>query len=193
MLSFLYKFVRNDCISCDINLGALLKLEGLSNTTSREKVKELFPENTIKFVDMKIGDIECIVMFRSENGAVESMKEIQTEENTLKLGDSIVKYSILDGEEEQNEWVRISQFMNDSFNKNKDKKRGFKGGRGGGRKRDWGSKREFGNRGRGARKFQGSDEKVSLGKRRSSEKNTTTADSEQPQPKHTRIANSDED
>ena len=162
-------------------LGALLKLEGFPNTTRREKVKAIFPEKSIRFIDMEIGDISCVVMFLAENGTTDSMKDIQTEDNTLKFDDTIIKYTILDGETEQNEWVRLSQSINDNINKNKKKKNSKRGGR----------------RGRDSRKFQswrdGKDDRVHLGKRKSHEDNVTTDDTEQSQSKHIRMADSDED
>ena len=186
---FIYNLSGTICLRV-CSIGALLKLEGFPNTTKREEVKKLFPENTVKFIDMNMGDVACVVMFCASNGAVDSLKEIQTEESTLKFDESIVNYKLLDGEEEQNEWVRLSQFINDKFTKNKKRDRSFKGGQGA---------RRGGKRGRDSRKFQGKRfgkfERVPLGKRKIHEDTSSTKTDEtvQPKMKHIRLVGSDED
>ncbi|KAI6650916.1 Lupus La protein-like [Oopsacas minuta] len=165
--------------------GALLKLEGLPNTTRRENIKDHFGRDKVRFVDMKIGDEDCVVMFNAENGAVDA---IGSEEDTIKFGESMIKYKILDGEDEQKDWVRICQCISSMGKRQK------MGGlsRGGGRGK-WGgrSNRGGGRRGRGGfRSFQKKtgeedDEKVALGKRSRNE--------DEPKAKHTRMAGSDED
>ena len=136
-------------------------------------------------------------MFNVENGAVDSVKEIETEDKTLKIEESVVTYKVIEGEDSQTEWLRLCLLIGE-MGKNKSKKstrgsgRGFRGKRGSGRGRKGNWKPADRKRGDGGgekveleKSSKEEDcEKVVLGKRSNEEE-------EQPKAKHVRMTDSD--
>ena len=126
-------------------------------------------------------------MFNVENGAADSLKEVGTEEKTLKIGESAVTYKTIEGDDAKAEWLRLCMLISEMVKgKSKQSSRGSKrGGRGGRGKRGFGRGRRDNWKPAGKNRDSGEVEEVSLGKR--------SREEEQPTAKHIRMANSDED
>ena len=125
-------------------------------------------------------------MFKAENGAADSVKEIGTEENTLKIEESVVTCKVIEGDDSKAEWLRLCLLIGEMAKykarpSSRGSKRGARGKRGfgRGRKGNWKSA----DRNQASGDVDG--DKVELGKR--------SREEEQPKAKHVRIADSDED
>ena len=179
------------------HIGALVKLEGLSDIKEHKEIKETFGEEDkqfIDFIELNPDNTECTLMFKTENGAVDAVGRLKTEEGMLKMGEKEVKFTLLEGEDGEKEWLRLVQVSNDVFGKMNSQSRR---GRGRGRGRGMLGRRS----GRG--KFDRNSRRGNLGKRRGRDrqndeddnpvKNSDKSQSDLPEAKHTRLAGSDED
>ena len=166
-----------------------MKLKGVTSFERFSHLKDFFGEDKqfIDFIHIESDITECSLMFKTENGAVDAVEKLKTEEGKMKLGENEVLYTLLEGEEGEKEWLRLVEMSDKVFH------------RGPGARRDRG--RSFGrgsSRGRG--KFDRGGRRGNLGKRRYRDRrdkddgsdSVKNDQSDTSQAKHTRLADSDE-
>lgn len=118
--------------------GRVLYICGLPENVTREELKSEFSSHaTVAWIDFNKGDSQAWIRFREDTPAGEVVEKIkQAKGGLLKFNDSELTHRVLEGEEEEQYWVKVVKAKQESFNKRHKSNRGrgkshFK--RGGGR------------------------------------------------------------
>eukprot|EP01096_Ripella_sp_DP13-Kostka_P012640 TRINITY_DN532_c0_g1_i4.p1 TRINITY_DN532_c0_g1~~TRINITY_DN532_c0_g1_i4.p1 ORF type:complete len:356 (-),score=192.31 TRINITY_DN532_c0_g1_i4:207-1202(-) len=111
--------------------GLIVKYTGITvPELERDVIRALFQEHAeVQYVDYQKGAAEGYARFSTAEDAKKVIEAINAAEK--KIGEDIIKTSLVEGEEEQAYWTNVWSFMDSSRSKRGGK--GGRGGRGGGR------------------------------------------------------------
>nr|XP_054753034.1 lupus La protein-like [Lytechinus pictus] len=93
----------------DYEKGCVLHFSGVNDQTSREDLKELFSDHgTIQWVDYERGQSEGTIRFSEDTKAQETLDKAKAaKEGALQVRGSEITFRVLEGEEEEQHWMKV--------------------------------------------------------------------------------------
>mmetsp|Transcript_52215 Transcript_52215/g.71261 ORF Transcript_52215/g.71261 Transcript_52215/m.71261 type:complete len:456 (-) Transcript_52215:144-1511(-) len=98
---------ENDSIKYDV--GMIIKLDGVGTSVTRTFIKDTFSAyGDVKYVDLPVGGTCGFVRFDKPEHALKAVTEVDAVA-LEKMFNSLVKISLLEGDEEKGYWAKIAQ------------------------------------------------------------------------------------